>query len=489
MLSRTAVRVSVLCLLLVAACSATGLPTTVPNTGPATLAPEAMAQTILAPTVAPTMQVPTGLAPTAPVTTQPDATAEPGVQPTPPPVTATVEVSPTAEVTAAPQMPPIAHLAAGQPITVTAIQMLDASTGWAVGHSAADPNDHILQTADGGKSWSDVTPPEPASPPDPNNPNSGKNAAAFFMSAKDAWAAYGFGTAAPVPPGASATVWSTHDGGQNWTASGPLAISDLEQYWPSNLVFVDGKAGWLMAHVGAGMSHDYVVMFATADAGVTWNKVVNPMALPDTGALDMSCYKTGMAFVDAKTGWVSGDCFGVVPGSPYLYQTGDGGQSWQNVTLPPPSDVPNLYTNENNACGAGAIEVPSATDGRLPVSCGFMDTNKQRGWLYVSSDGGKTWTPQALPTAYGLLDFISPTEGWWAGNNTQQDTTVPRVLYHTTDAGKTWSAGRKLNWGGQLDFISGQAGWAVAINGSAVALVQTGDGGNKWGLLTPQTGP
>jgi photosystem II stability/assembly factor-like uncharacterized protein len=488
MLTRTAVRLSMLCVLLLAACSGIGQPTAAPKAGPATLAPEAMAQTILAPTVAPTLQVPTNLAPTQPVATQPAPTPAPAVQPTPPPVTATVEATPTVQATAGPQMPAIAHLAAGQAVTVTAIQMLDASTGWAVGHAGTDANDHILQTADGGKNWSDVTPPEPAVPPDPNL-NSGKNAASFFASAKDAWAAYGFGTAAPVPPGATATVWSTHDGGQHWTASAPLKIADLEQYWPSNLVFVDGKAGWLMAHVGAGMSHDYVVIFATTDGGANWDKVVDPMALPDTGALAMSCTKTGLGFVDAKTGWVSGDCFGVVPGSPYLYQTNDGGHTWQKVELPPPADVPNLYTNENNACGSGAIVFPSATEGRLPVSCGFMDTNKQRGWLYVTADGGKTWAPRALPAAYGLLEFISAGEGWWAGNNTPQDTTVPRALYHTADGGQTWTAGRKLNWGGQLDFISGQAGWAIAVNGSAVALVQTGDGGNKWNLLTPRIGP
>lgn len=367
--------------------------------------------------------------------------------------------------------------------------MLDSNTGWAVAQAAADANDHILQTADGGNSWRDVTPPEPSVPPDPNL-GPGKNAAAFFMDAKDAWVAFGYPAGAPVPPAAVAVVWNTHDGGQSWTASAPVTTTaELEQYWPTNLAFANGTDGWLLAHAGAGMSHDYVVIFATHNAGASWAEVVDPQAPPDPGMLAMSCQKTGLVFLDAKQGWVSGDCGGVVPGSPYFYQTADGGQTWQKLELPPPADVPDLYTKESNACGAGAPVFVSATEGRLPVSCGFPDTNKQRGWLYVTADAGKTWTPRALPTAYGLMDFNSANEGWWAGNDTLGDTTVARTLYHTTDGGQTWTAGKKLNWGGHLDFITGQMGWAVAINGEASAFVQTSDGGNKWNLLSPKIGP
>jgi photosystem II stability/assembly factor-like uncharacterized protein len=214
------------------------------------------------------------------------------------------------------------------------------------------------------------------------------------------------------------------------------------------------------------------------------------MALPDTGSLVMSCQKSGIIFLDAKNGWVTGDCGGVVPGSPYLYQTADGGVTWTFKALPAPADVPDLYDQQkNNACGIGAPVFASPTQGMLPVSC-FFENQGKRGWLYVTADGGQTWTPRPLPVAYGALDFLDANIGWWAGNDSAYDPTVARQLYGTRDGGQTWTLVKQtLNWGGQLDFITNQTGWAVAKTLDATALVQTSDGGKKWDLLAPQIAP
>ncbi len=470
-------------MLVAAACAPMELPTAQP-----TLAPMPTSAEVATPTVAPTEGLPTA---TLPPTSAPATVTAPA-----PTVAATNTIPPLTvepQVIASPTVPaalpagkPIARLSAGQPITVTILHMLDANTGWAVAQVSTDLDSHILQTTDGAKTWRDVTPPEPASAP-VQDQTVGKNAAAFFMSAQDAWVGFGYPPGAPVTA-VSIVTWATRDGGKTWSPSAPLNMDQLQSYWPSDLVFVDDHAGWLLAHVGAGMSHDYVVMYATQDGGATWTMVVDPMALPDNGSLAMSCYKSGMAFADAKNGWVAGNCGGVVPGSPYLYQTADGGHTWQFYKLTPPADVPNLFTDENTACGTGTPIFVSPADGMLTMSCQSYQTNQGRGWLYVTADAGKTWTPRPLPAPYGSLQFLDVNDGWWVGG-ASTDPTIVHQLYVTQDGGQSWAAAKTLNWGGQVDFVDAKTGWAVAKSDQAVALVYTQDGGQKWSLITPQVAP
>ncbi len=477
-------------LMLVAACDVSPvehLPTEMP-TEAATSAP-LPTQNVAAPTqAAPTAVPPTEAASTATMTQGPvPPTITASAAQTVPPATAQPQVIGTATAPAAlPAGTPIARLSAGQPITITTLHMLDANTGWAVAQVRTDLDSHILQTTDGAKTWRDVTPPEPASVP-VQDQTVGKNAAAFFKSAQDAWVTFGYPPGAPLSATAIVT-WATHDGGKTWSPSAALNTDQLQSYWPSDVVFVDDHAGWLLAHVGAGMMHDYVVMYATQDGGATWAMVVDPMALPDSGALAMSCYKSGMIFVDAKDGWVAGNCGGVMPGPPYLYQTMDGGHTWQPNALPAPADAPNLYAQETMACGAGAPVFLSPTDGRIPVSCQAYTSGQNKAWLYVTADGGKTWTARPLPAPYGDLQFLNANQGWWVGG-TSAEPTQPRQIYITQDGGQTWTPVKKVNWMGQVDFVDAQTGWAVAKSDQATALVSTSDGGQKWALVAPQVAP
>jgi photosystem II stability/assembly factor-like uncharacterized protein len=140
------------------------------------------------------------------------------------------------------------------------------------------------------------------------------------------------------------------------------------------------------------------------------------------------------------------------------------------------------------ACGAGAPIFLSPTEGRLPVSCQGLDNKQSRGWLYITVDGGKTWTTRPLPAPYGDLQILNANQAWWVGS-ASTDPTLVRQLYGTQDGGKTWTALKQLNWGGQVDFVDAQTGWAVAKTLEATALVQTKDGGLKWSLMTPKAAP
>lgn len=409
------------------------------------------------------------------LTLAPTSTPEPASMPTP---TSTSEMSvplpatdtPLPPALPTPAGPVIAHLQPGQAITVMMIHMLDATSGWAIGGQGQE-SDHVLITADGAQTWRDVTPPEP----DP----AGSNPAAlgFFADAATAWVTYSSQGGMTVP--ATAVVWCTQDGGQNWQSSSPLDLQGLnELYLASDLVFVGPQDGWLLVHVGVGMSHDYVVLYRTTDGGQTWARLIDPYG--DSGI--QGCQKTALVFTSPQTGWLTGDCNGVMAGA-FLFQTADGGQTWQPVTLPTPAGAPNLFSDPGPACGTWSPIFLSPQDGKLIVRC--LDYTQDPAvisyYLFTTHDGGSSWASTSSPA--GSLAFTTDDTGWALG----------RDLFHTADGGQTWMEVKTVNWDGQFSFVSDSLGWAVARAasdaGTLIALVQTSDGGQTWSEVYPAIAP
>ncbi len=406
--------------------------------------------------------------PAAPTATEPGpvATPLPAASSTPAP-----DVAPPGE--------PLPALVAGQPVTLTVVKLLDATHGWAIGYGTGDiAYDHLLVTADGGQTWRDVSPPE-ARAAEP----AGRAAVAFFQNPQTAWATY-FGR--DIAPDRAARVWRTTDGGDTWQPSAPLDLSDVEFFATSDLHFVDADYGWLLTHVGAGMNHDYVVVFATQDSGQTWTRVVDPF---DSRAdnLQMSCLKTGLGFLSAQTGWVTGDCQAVAPGV-FLQRTDDGGRSWAAVTLPAPEALPDAFTRQDGGCGSYHLVTFAPQTVLLAVTClVYADSLTLYHFLYTSTDGGDTWTAQPLPARdHAWLDAAT---GWTIDPADPNDPAVLRGLYQTTDGGAHWTYINTVAWTAALNFVSPEEGWAVAQAGLELALVHTTTSGRSWALLAPVAAP
>jgi photosystem II stability/assembly factor-like uncharacterized protein len=352
---------------------------------------------------------------------------------------------------------------------VTHIDMIDTTSGWAIGSLSAQTGDHVLFTADGGSTWKDVTPPEPQPAADQQ-----KAAVGFFQDKLTAWVTYSTGGGVPVPN--SPVVWHTTNGGTSWSASQPLDVTNLNEFFmPSSLQFVGGQNGWLLVHVGAGMMHDYVAIFRSSDGGMTWTRIIDPYI--DGGI--QSCGKNAMLFTDATHGWLTGDCYGVKAGA-LLFKTSDAGSTWQEVNLPEPSSYPGIFSNEAQVgCGTYDPFFFGNDLGHLSVNCkdyqGTQITSTY--FIYTTQDGGSTWTSATYPGE--ALYFFSADTGW----------ALAAKIQLTTDGGKTWKAISDVTWTPQMDFISEQIGWAVATADNQVALVYTNDGGARWSELSPSVGP
>jgi photosystem II stability/assembly factor-like uncharacterized protein len=401
----------------------------------------------------------------APTSLPPTLAATPSSTPIPPTATPTA-VPPTSTATPPPANA-IQHFPSGQEFTVTAIHMVDATSGWAIG-GLGSAGDHVLFTTDGGSIWKDLTPPESVAASDDH-----KAATGYFQDAHTAWVVYS--NLSGTTPSQS-IVWHTQDAGLSWQASQPLDLTGLNEFYtPGNLQFINGQTGWLLVHVGVGMNHDYIVLYRSQDGGSSWSRIQDPYN--DTSSI-MSCSKTSLLFTDATHGWLTGDCHGVAAGV-QLFKSGDGGATWELVTLPDPTSVPGLFTTFNAACGAYDPFFFSNNLGHLSITCAKYDQNPvtYQYFVFTTQDGGSTWTSSAYPGE--SLYFVSSDTGW----------AISPKIHLTNDGGTTWTAISDVSWTAQFDFISEQIGWGVATAGNVIALVKTDNGGARWSELIPTVGP
>ncbi len=367
-----------------------------------------------------------------------------------------------------PYGPRLERFSSGQELVIHRLQMFDPQAGWATG-GLAGSNDHIFTTRDGGNTWFDVTPPQPGLPDT-------LEVSAFFLNASTAWATFAGATMDIfLPP--SPVVWLTSDAGQTWQASQMLDMSGLDQSINPTLYFADAQHGWLLTHVGVGMSHDYVNLYRTIDGGLTWDRLLDPY----TDGQIQGCGKTGFLFLDSQVGWLTGDCWGVMSGV-FLARTEDGGTTWTFVDLPAPADQPLLYdANTWAACGGYDLHFFDSQRAVLGVHCTMYSQDSPDPtfayYMYTTQDGGTTWNSQPYPGE--ALLFVSPQNGWALG----------REIYQTANGGMTWNKVNDVHWDARFDFISPRLGWAASYTETEYALVATTDGGAHWFMLDPVIAP
>lgn len=371
------------------------------------------------------------------------ATAVPEKSPVPAKPTATER----AALPARPVLEP--RLEVGKPVVIDQIWMDTTTEGWAIGlHPEADivlPI-HVLRTSDGGQTWREVTPPEDSALM--------TDVGGLYSTGPNAWVTY-LGTD---------RVWRTTDGGSTWIAS--EAGYPMGQY--SALEFSDPQHGWMLQEVESGMGSQLVALFKTADAGDTWQEIINPYDGEDL----QSCFKTGMSFFGADTGWVTYDCQGNYVEA-FLDVSDDGGETWEEGQIPLPEGA--AQSTDQGWCYSRAPRVISERSGSLIVNCvvseGSVVTENSR--LYRTDDAGKTWEIRDYPG--GAPQFLGDGAILALG----------RDQYHSTDGGATWTKIKAVTWDGQYSFVDPKTGWAVATNEDEISLVRTTDGGATWEIIEP----
>jgi photosystem II stability/assembly factor-like uncharacterized protein len=373
-------------------------------------------------------------------------------------------VGPTPDPPRAP-VPAQDRMQAADELIIQTIAMIDATTGWAIG-GPGGLADSVLRTKDGGLSWDEVSPPEPAGSEGP------LMAAGGFIDASLAWIVYH--PEADARPGTqrSLKVWFTNDAGQHWRLSSPVSLEFVgAQHSPAWVHFASPEQGWILARYGGSGMHRYpVYLLHSLDAGAYWEILEDPYE----GLWLQSCPKTGWAWHPSGIGLLT---LGLCPfESAEIELTTDAGATWSSIRLPfPPGEEERFGFS---SCEAQSPLILSEQELLLGSECPLWEDEPETvHLLYHSQDLGESWQIQEYP---GGSLYLAERGVILA---------LGRELHRSDNGGTTWTLIKQLAWDGQFSFVNALNGWAVARNDGEIALVHTLDGGKTWSLIEPELIP
>lgn len=201
-----------------------------------------------------------------------------------------------------------------------------------------------------------------------------------------------------------------------------------EYYFPQRFtdkdtVFINDNMGWKIVHGEAGGMHkEAASIFQTKDGGKTWENIFNIDGQKNSNLL--SGYKMGITFINNKQGWIS-IVLDPDPKSPYLIKTTDGGKTWSIQYLP----IPNQFDQELRQITRPVFF--SSTDGMVPIVSEIGGTGKLL-YMEITHDAGKTWIPIVEQSSGNLSwDFSDPHNG---------KVTYKNKKWETPDLGETWQS-------------------------------------------------
>jgi len=309
--------------------------------------------------------------------------------------------------------------------------LVDASNGWVLLSNCIQPMTGqcfyaIERSSDGGATWSKAFQVGPGFDP----ADGGAPRHVHFINAQDGFV-YG-----------GVVAYVTHDSGRTWTS---VALNQTFFAAMAGL----GQQAWAITYPCAkGVNCSYEVR-ASVNAGRTWSP---PHSLPlNFSPSDAIAFGSAGLFI---AGGPVGD----------MELTKDAGASWTSI---------------KSQCPANNFIAKVATvDGReLWLLC--MDYPNANKVLFVSENGGQTWsrrtTPQVSGQQAGSGYLIALAT---SGPGTAVMATNESTITITHDGGRTWIQSGPLGFGFQaIRFGNATDGWALDVNQYIWA---TTDGGNHW---------
>ena len=363
-----------------------------------------------------------------------------------------------------------------------------ANIGW-----ATTQDGKILRTADGGRTWADVTnggapatPPPAPRPPYPlafAGPGEGWICGETVTYTTHVFDEYSSGTnGVTIPPAVTTpageatqpALCAAAPGGNGWLlrASADPARPEVVRIRsggssvkvfpfariPASTVesisFADADNGWASV---ARDSKGIVDLYRTRDGGATWSLLTG--AAPISGQLD---------FESTTRGWAGGRVI------PKLASTTDGGRTWHPVDPPAPSAP--LF--------AGVV--PALVKDNVVVAYGASSTGgRPQPYVDVSTDGGRTWSLHSGPRGV-TVPGGGATGIFSAGDADHWALGSANHLYVTDDGGRTWAARAQFYGVSDIQYIERPSATAMVVsalsdlpNHATVVLAST-DSGATW---------
>jgi photosystem II stability/assembly factor-like uncharacterized protein len=231
--------------------------------------------------------------------------------------------------------------------------------------------------------------------------------------------------------GTEGKIFSTNDGGVNWTGQNSNINSNLR-----SILFINEKTGFVSGN-------DQTLLY-TNDGGQSWDRQI---VICDSGNIFSSLHSD----IEGNIWFISN--YGEI------FNTTDFGNSWECKSKLKTWGFSYLFFS-NSFSG---IAMPVLRDS-----------------LFRTDDGCKTWKSVFLPVQWiGDVFFIDGNNGWisenWGPSSSIHETVA---IYFTRDMGKKWTKlsafpGIVIN---NILFIDNNYGWLTTIT----KIYHTIDGGSIW---------
>jgi len=292
------------------------------------------------------------------------------------------------------------------------VAFVNEKKGWAVGNGGI-----IIRTEDAGKRW-------------------GKQKEVdvslhtiFFLNEKEGWVGGGMGT-----------FLHTIDAGKTWNKQDIGTMSDV-----AGIFFLNPSTGWVLS---AG------TVYRTKNGGKNWEASELPSVMIGAQSFTRPSdfgWEGSVFFINEKKGWAT-------VGVWYIFQTEDGGKTWQeNQVLTSVDRI--SFTDEKNGCMAASS-------------------------ILCTEDGGKTWNERlgiipgqkedvdGYSVALWGLSFADKATGWAVGKN--------GLIFKSEDGGKSWKI--KSGYKPFVYILDSKTSWGIKLDYKTKkpSIVKTEDGGNTW---------
>jgi photosystem II stability/assembly factor-like uncharacterized protein len=372
------------------------------------------------------------------------------------------------------------------------VSFVDESLGWAAG-LAADGMAFLLQTKDGGGTWTAL--PAPSA-----YVTAGDELR--FVDAQHGWLRTNVLTSTagdcgrpPTAPAVCRTVIvHTSDGGHTWQEQ--LGVEHAGRLGPGlrALTVLDDRHAWAVRLGSVRSTPNPYSPCTPSDCAIGVMATVDGSTWMPVG--DLPAFVDGMDFVDADTGFATVHTEKNEVGTPTntasVVVTHDGGRTW-SMQLRVDGQAPRLSVNFVDIRIGFALEREVAT-------CGgswcwlyglFRTSDSGQTWnkvLPMPADiAGAWWSPRGRFTTLGTPTFTSATVGWIPiarESDATQEGLMSGVLV-TSDGGRSWKRlpAASADWGEVSDLAAhGSNAWIVGQRaGDQNSFVaRTRDRGQAW---------
>lgn len=292
-------------------------------------------------------------------------------------------------------------------------------------HGVAAGDAGAFYTSDGGLSWRRVRPHPRQAYPDESGIICYR---AGISGPREIWVAEG------KHPAIGRRLWHSTDAGESWEDAAERFPGKFSSVWD---LLVRGPNVWLLG------GWEPRASYCSANGGQSWKR----LDLPESFEPFLTATPADQPKDTIRTVYLLGAGKAGQTRFPRLLRSDDGGETWREIPLPEPRELPWHFnratiafaTPEAGVLGLVASGLNSEGHGKWTVESGAVAS------VLATEDGGRTWRRSLLPagelyiTALCLFPNGQGYAAVWNGFVAQQG--GPRngpALYRTPDAGRSW---------------------------------------------------